>query len=633
MAIMIPENISMNKNATGGENRMFNILKELLPDDYIVWYELRVKRKHSDFIILGPETGLVVLEIKDWNISSIVRANQNTYELGTDIGTTQNPQQQARQYMIDIVNKLKKVEELQNKDPKYKGKPIFKYGSGVVFTKIQKKSFELRGLDETIDMDTTFFADDLKYMEASKDSQYLLKRLKAIAPYDLGDLAYNQIQTVRGHLFREVRLLNNEDVFKVMRVEQEQLAKGLGYGHRVIRGVAGSGKTLVLTCRAQYLARNHEDWKILALCFNTVLATHLKNVIEAEKYSNLESKHFHQWIREIGQQVDLKCGIKDEEITHMLEAIRSDYLDKLEKYDAILIDEGQDMAKEWLEFIVNMLRSPQKSHLLLASDGAQNLYNRKYTLKSVGIQAAGRTKILRENYRNTKQILDCANGFLKDDQVHASSDSEDNNFMIEADTAARTGPEPFIKECSSFDEEVDETIKKIKLLRDMGVQPRDICILYFNKNQLGHIESKLIDQKIYYNPISKSAEHKRNFDYSNNVVKVSTIHSAKGLDFDYIFILGFGKGLDKRYNESKKLIYVGMTRAKNQLMITYSSSNMGKIVSGIAELSKPRKVEKVIEDNVVVKEDEPAYYSEKIEVRKMAKKRSFIEKVFSVLMR
>lgn len=102
MAIMIPESISANRNVTGGEARIFNILKELLPDDYIVWYELRVKKKHSDFIILGPETGLVVLEIKDWSINSILRADQNTYELGTEIGTTTNPQAQARaDYVVE----------------------------------------------------------------------------------------------------------------------------------------------------------------------------------------------------------------------------------------------------------------------------------------------------------------------------------------------------------------------------------------------------------------------------------------------------------------------------------------------------------------------------------------------------
>lgn len=53
---------------------------------------------------------------------------------------------------------------------------------------------------------------------------------------------------------------------------QESLAKGLGEGHRVVRGVAGSGKTLILTYRARLLARAFPDQTVLVTCHNRSLA-------------------------------------------------------------------------------------------------------------------------------------------------------------------------------------------------------------------------------------------------------------------------------------------------------------------------------------------------------------------------
>lgn len=130
-------------------------------------------------------------------------------------------------------------------------------------------------------------------------------------------------------------------------------------------------------------------------------------------------------------------------------------LQKLIKYDAILIDEGQDLEEEWLKFIVKNLRNSQESHLLLASDGAQNLYSRKYTLKSVGIKAVGRTVIMRENYRNTKEILKLANDLLLHSNLKNDNEDE-NDFIIEPNSILRNGEIPKIIEALSFEDEVQK---------------------------------------------------------------------------------------------------------------------------------------------------------------------------------
>jgi hypothetical protein len=83
-----------------------------------------------------------------------------------------------------------------------------------------------------------------------------------------GALSLPQLDRVRWNMFPEVRvqtqgaLFDDNDadaelpsIMRVMDLQQEQLARSLGDGHRVIHGVAGSGKTMILGYRAEYLAK------------------------------------------------------------------------------------------------------------------------------------------------------------------------------------------------------------------------------------------------------------------------------------------------------------------------------------------------------------------------------------------
>ena len=488
MAKMIPESISVLESATAGEKRLFKILKYNLPNDYIVWYDLRLNSRYPDFIILGPDLGIIVLEVKDWALSSIQSANPNTYTLNT-LGTKSNPLKQARDYMFNIVNELKKDKTLLQDKGTYKGNLNFTYGCGVVFSKINRKTFLLSPFAGTIDEKCVMFADDLKELKENFVKEKLVETLKDMIPvkFEFDRISQETVDRIRGNIFKEVKLSSDNDaVFKVMNLTQEKHAKGLGYGHRVIRGVAGSGKTVILICRARYLSEAHKDWNILVLCYNKTLASFLRNSIVGNDIDNVEVIHFHGWINRIFTSLNLKNGIfKDKEISENISQISDEMFNIVSKYDAILIDEGQDLAKEWLEFIVKMLRNQEHSHLLLASDGAQNLYNRKYTLKSVGIKAAGRTTVMRENYRNTKQILDFAHSFLTDGLVQDNVNEEDNNFIITPDISLREGDQADLIFCQDFYEEANKIAKEIIRLKEFGTNYGDICVAYVHSSYKG----------------------------------------------------------------------------------------------------------------------------------------------------
>ena len=110
------------------------------------------------------------------------------------------------------------------------------------------------------------------------DAEVLLNQLRRLIPAQgraLGPLDADQVDEIRSVLHPEVRIgwgATSDEIVGVMDREQERLAQTLGDGHRLLRGVAGSGKTIVLVCRVRYLRARHPDWRVLVLCFNRVLA-------------------------------------------------------------------------------------------------------------------------------------------------------------------------------------------------------------------------------------------------------------------------------------------------------------------------------------------------------------------------
>ena len=87
------------------------------------------------------------------------------------------------------------------------------------------------------------------------------------------------------------------------------------------------------------------------------------------------------------------------------------------QYGAVMIDEGHDLKPEWLKLVVQMV-DPETNALLLLYDSAQSIYGKhkrlRFSFASLGIQARGRTTILRLNYRNTTEVLSVAYEFAKE---------------------------------------------------------------------------------------------------------------------------------------------------------------------------------------------------------------------------
>jgi len=604
MAQLIPNLNTCLPRMTAGEKRLARRLEALLDDDYLVWYDIPVGRKnrYPDFIILHPARGLLFLEVKDWKLENIKKISKNRVELLTNNGkvTTPNPIEQVRQCAYQVINMLEADSQLVAQQGDYKGKLKFPYGYGAVFTHINQSQ-----LNKALGSDGMSVLPDHLVLCKDEIPENIDPESFQQQLWNMFNVTFNQklslpeIDRIRWHLFPELRLAVQGDLFievddegedktasipeliKLMDLQQEQLSRNLGTGHRVIHGVAGSGKTMILGFRALQLAQTMSK-PILVLCFNVSLAARLRHYV-AEK--NVEDKvqvyHFHDWC---GLQIKTyHCQVPDGDAPYFERQVLA-VIDGVEKsqipraqYGAVLIDEGHDFEPEWLKLVTQMV-DPDTDSILLLYDDAQSIYKKNhsldFSLSSVGIKARGRTTILKLNYRNTREILDFAYKFAK--EFISEEDSDDDHIpVIAPESAGGTGPAPVFRLFEQDDEEFDYILRCIKKWLVEGHLPNEIAVIVPKKDAASSISERLNNAGIA-NLCLIDKKSKAAYNPNMPRITVLTIHSSKGLEFETVVLSDVDKiqFVAKELVDQVRLMYVGMTRAKSQLLITASGDNV-----------------------------------------------------------
>ena len=599
MAIIVPNLRLGHAKVTSGERRFALRLEHLLEDDYWCFYDIPVgkRRRYPDFIVLHPRRGLLFLEVKDWRLRSIKSIDHQKVELLTASGLQAkvNPIEQARQGAYQTVDMLRCDPELRQKQGRFKGNLICPYGYGVVLTNVSRKQIQAAVPDDVADRvlpgHLLICQDE---MLEDTDPEAFQERLWGMFNYQFDRaLTLPEVDRIRWHLYPEIRIDNLElfpqdvpdavsvpDIVKVMDIEQEQLARGLGEGHRVIHGVAGSGKTLILGCRSEVLAALLNK-PILVLCFNITLAAKLRSHMSSKGTTDkVHVYHFHDWC---GEQlrtyhVDVVEGDKpywERQVDSVIAGVEKGQIPR-EQYGALLIDEGHDFEEDWLRLVIRMIDRNTNS-LLLLYDDAQSIYRRNglgFSLSSVGVQARGRTKILRLNYRNTREILAFAYEFAKDYLQEKNSD-DDHVPLIKPETAGVAGPPPIFRQLDSFEEEASFAANCVARWHDDGVAWRDVAIIY-DVHWMGEVVARKFRQRdIPFQLLDTSARKKRYNPQGDHVV-ILTQQSSKGLEFPRVIVVGLGKLKTEPENvvEESRQLYVAMTRARECLLVTASEANV-----------------------------------------------------------
>lgn len=598
-----------------GERRVLHQLKRCLEDDYLVWHNVPIgaRARQPDFVILSPRWGVLLLEVKHWRLASIRAANRDSVELehhGQRL-TTANPLRQARDYSHELIDLMQRDPALIHRDGAFAGKLLFPYGHGVVFSNI--RSAELAGTDfETVfPAHRALLRDDLDEALPPDAFQRRLWGLFTVHyPYTL---SLPQRDRVRWHLFPEIRLLAQAalafddaaeapvlpDLLQVMDLQQEQIARSLGEGHRVIHGAAGSGKTMILVFRAQHLAAMaRPERPILVLCYNRALADRIDALLRQRGLDErVQVRTFHSWCNDVVNSYQLQVprtatpkahyAALADTVGRAIEAKRV----PAGQYTALLIDEAHDFEDAWLRMASQMV-SPDTNSLLVLYDDAQSIYQpkrRKFNFASVGIEARGRSSILRLNYRNTAEVLALAVHCARQLLTRPAGEAVDDEMpLIEPASAGRRGPLPLLIEARSEGEEAALVAERIHAAYAEGSALDKIAVLARAKFALEPIERALRQRGLATQSMASQAF--RRFDWTQPSVKLLTLHSAKGLEFPQVFIAGLHllPMRDEALDDALRLLYVAMTRATQRLVLSAHGDSAGvqRVKAGLEAIAR-----------------------------------------------
>ena len=649
MAELIPPSIQQLKSASSGERKVYQLLEHTFKsENAIIWHEPKALNRYTDFIIWLPEHGLLVIEVKDWSKDRFETLNPDTFtgrfynKNDYKVVLVKNPESQVRKCMLNILNEFKKSSIfLQNSGP-YKGNIKFPITSCVIYTELKQSDADSIGLSlpSISTVHKTIFKDDLRLVAENKIfKQKLINAFKDVT-FPFAKLSYAEEKFLRYMIFPEIRVneFTQDELFtikpqeiKALDLSQESIAKNIGDGHRILKGVAGSGKTLVLACRAKYLKTIYPDYKILVVCYNNSLCNHLRQMFGDDFNEKIEVLNFHSLVKSVtNTKLFILKNEKQAEYNSRVGNILIDHLeqnkiDQANLYDAILIDEGQDFAQEWIIGLSKLVKA-ETNNILFCYDPAQNIFNRKKpSWRSVGLQVQGKKPVeLLKCYRNTKEILDVAKEFLNPQLLDNLQDSDEYDRVLDPDTdECQTGEYPSIYHENDVRNLADLIARKIRQLLKSNMAARDIAVLQVKSAEYDIFVAALKEKLTAYCPdveldfIFSSAD-KKALNLQKNSIKIMNVESSKGLEFPHVFFIGLDYmprlGENRDVDSERKLAYVGMTRAQNKLFIL-GCENKGfladikeiqqkiAIQQEVSEASVEVSVEKITLDVLTIEED------------------------------
>ncbi len=312
-------------------------------------------------------------------------------------------------------------------------------------------------------------------------------------------------------------------------------------------------------------------------------------------YNNVKSKDEYIKTSRVGR--NKRLGMKDrkkvwdlvekyEQLKHKnnlyeldeLSNILSDYYKKQDSkpFSYVICDEVQDFSNVNLRLLRNLVEQKQND-LFLVGDPLQNIYNKKINFSKIGINVKGRrSRKLKLNYRTTEQIRKLAFKTVKNIEFDDFEGGRENTAGY---LSLLNGKEPTYNLYKSLNEEMNEVLKYIEEKVEEGFNLNDICIAGRTNKQVKEIKNILHreDFSYYHNKGS-------GFGDKEEGLWLSTFHNMKGLEFKVVILVQVdnktvpylphdystwdSKRQEQYLQQERSLIYVAMTRAIEELMIT-----------------------------------------------------------------
>ncbi len=286
----------------------------------------------------------------------------------------------------------------------------------------------------------------------------------------------------------------------------------------IVKGCAGSGKS--------------------------ILALHRVKQIQEEKIGSFYFILFTKTLKKYMQDGIGEVGLKDDNVVHF----NGWKYQGSPSADYIIVDEAQDFSEE----DIKLFQSRANKALILFGDSVQQIYKFKtpepISMEKIAYITEISSSDLAFNYRLPKKIARMA-------ELITDSDDE-----LE-DRCKNEGVElPKILEFNNLNEQLDKIIEIInsRQLEDVGI------FLQTNKeveNAMNYFRNNGLNVEAKYN-------NSMDLNFDNNIPKLTTYHSSKGLQFETVFM----PNCENIYNDNRSALYVAITRSYQSLFIMHSGN-------------------------------------------------------------
>ncbi|MDX2098217.1 MAG: 3'-5' exonuclease [Leptolyngbyaceae cyanobacterium bins.59] len=254
-------------------------------------------------------------------------------------------------------------------------------------------------------------------------------------------------------------------------------------------------------------------------------------------------------------------------------------------YQAVVIDEAQDLSPVSLRFLLALV--PSLAGVYLTADASQSLYQRGFSWKQIhaDLKVTGRTLVLKRNYRNTAQIMSACATIL------AGTTAGDAECLTQ-EPSAYQGERPTIVLTDSLEQES-------RLIHTFLLEAAKQCRLPVHGGAVlcpNIAMGKAIAQRLAKQGAAAQFVAGNDIDLNATHIKVMTLHSAKGLEFPFVVVVGLREGIlpyvgtdlpaddiQSVTDEQRRLFYVGCSRAMRSLMVSGSRSNPSSFLDSLAD--------------------------------------------------
>lgn len=542
MAQMYPSRFDQNTSSPA-EKRLFPVLQAHLSDDYTVFHgpALQVTRKSGgvddreiDFLVAHPRYGLLAIEVKGGQIT-IDGTTKQWFQNGKRL--KKSPIQQIKQATYDLHSYL------QNEPSTSR----FNYPTwyAVCFPDVDVTGDLAPDAPREIILDKR----DVNASSITSAIEAIYRhyqRAGAVGPSPIGITALVK-KLAPSHVLRSLLskdFESEDEQIKALTEEQYEVLDELRRTSRLlVTGCAGSGKTLLAIEKVRRLIDQGQE--VLFTCYNRQLAQWLQQLIP--KHPHLRLTTFHSLCMELCKQAGRELGEYDKKLlganitsddyyNGVFPNALHDAVDKIEtRFDAIIVDEGQDFHRTYWSPLLSLLRNPEAGTFYIFSDENQRLYSRDE------LPFTQPTRHLSKNLRSTREIGEVVGRYhTGESRYKAAGPVADRDIEI-------IDPNQF----KSLEHGLEIVLDR---LAAQGVKPSQIIIL------------TPLNEKSRWKDGAKAGKYilVRDSFVEGLQIRVDTVYAFKGLERPVVILAEIDRPTP---TEIDSLLYVALSRARNHLVV------------------------------------------------------------------